>query len=296
MAQVIRVGSHPMNFSLFILRRREVLEPIAALHGWDVEWVDYTEGRDSARLLADGKVDWVGTGSTPPIYAQNAGLDVAYVGATSSRPQGSALLVKNDSVINEAKQLKGIRVASTSGSYTDHFLATVLLGAGLSLKDIQSVDLPGRRGQAALLANEVDVWAALDPLLTEQLKQGDVRSIAEVGSFIPNRSMYWARQRWLANSTDQAATIFKVLQANDEWIASHVDEAAAIIARDHEAGIADREWATVLSKRSWEILPANSSILKEQYSQARTLFEAGWLSRNPDQPVGVDLISGGGHA
>jgi len=44
MAQVIRVDSHPVNFSLLILRRREVLEPIAALHGWDVEWVDYSRG------------------------------------------------------------------------------------------------------------------------------------------------------------------------------------------------------------------------------------------------------------
>lgn len=286
---VIRVGSHPMNFSLFILRRRNLLEGLAQAQGWQVQWVDYPEGRHSSGLLAENLVDWVGTGSTPPLYSQAQGVGVTYVAASASRPVGCALLVAHDSVIQSIEQLKGASIASTVGSYTDHFLARLLLDHGLSLQDVKVLDLPGRSGQSALLEGQVQAWAALEPLLGEQLASGRVRCLAQVGEVIPNRSVYWARSQWVERAPQQARLVFTALQNNDRWIAANIDEAAQIMARYHDSGVDAVGWARSLSSRDWGIEPAGEQVLTEQQEQARVLHAAGLLSRSLDPVQGIDL-------
>lgn len=286
---VIRVGSHPMNFSLFILRRRNLLEGLAQVHGWQVQWLDYPEGRQSSELLADNLVDWVGTGSTPPIYSQAHGVGVSYVAASASRPVGSALLVARDSGISNIEQLKSARVAATVGSYTDHFLARLLLDHGLSFQDIDMLDLPGRSGQEALAQGRVQAWAALEPLLGEQLAGGQVRCLAQVGEVIANRSLYWARSEWIERTPQQARLVYTALQDNDRWIAANIEGAAHILARHHDSGVDAAGWARSLASRDWGIEPAGPQVLAEQQEQARVLHAAGLLSAPLGNVQGIDL-------
>ena len=48
----IRIGSHPSNLSLFILRHRGVIERATAQQNWSVNWIDYTQGARSGDWLA----------------------------------------------------------------------------------------------------------------------------------------------------------------------------------------------------------------------------------------------------
>lgn len=289
----LRIGSHPMNFSLFILRRRNLLEPLAKARGWQVEWLDYPEGRHSGDFLARGEVDWVGTGSTPPIYTQAQGAGLVYVAASASRRTASALLVKVQSAVVSIDQLKGARIASTVGSYTDHFLAKALCDHHLAYRDVAVVDLPGRAGEQALQRGEVDAWAALEPLLSENLAKGGVRTLGEVGDFIPNRSLFWARQDWVEQAPDQAKLVYAALAENDLWIAAHIDEAARIMADAHDSAVDLQGWEKTLSQRHWGIQPADALIVAEQQAQADLLFEVGLLAAPLGNITGIDLVNAG---
>jgi len=290
-ATILRIGSHPMNFSLFILRRRKVLEPLAEARGWQVQWLDYSEGRDSGRYLARNEMDWVGTGSTPPLYSQANGVALVYVAASASRQTGSALLVRRDSELHSLKQLKGTRIAATAGSYTDHFIAQALHEHQLAYHDVEVLDLPGRAGEQALLDGRVDAWAALEPLLSQRLAAGDVRVLGEVGDFIPNRSLYWARQQWVQDAPQQARLVYAALADNDRWIAEHLRDAAQIMADGHDSAVDIDGWVTALSQRPWGILPADASLVAEQQRQAQLLYEVGLLTEALDDLTGIDLSS-----
>lgn len=289
----LRIGSHPMNFSLFILRRRNALEPLAQERGWRVEWLDYPEGRHSGDFIASGEVDWVGTGSTPPIYSQVQGIGLTYVGASASRRTASALLVSAQSPLVSIDQLKGTRVASTVGSYTDHFLAKALHDHRLTYRDVEVLDRPGRSGENALQSGEVQAWVALEPLLSEALARGGVRTLGEVGDFIPNRSLFWARRAWVEQAPEQAKLVYAALAENDQWIADHIDEAAQIIAKAHDSEVDVQGWVTTLSQRQWGIEPANAQIVAEQKAQADLLYEAGLLSAPLETITGIDLSPSG---
>lgn len=285
----LRIGSHPMNFSLFILRRRQVLETLAQASGWQVQWLDYPEGRYSGDYLARNELDWVGTGSTPPLYSQAQGLALVYVGASASRRTASALLVSKDSPLHGIEQLKGLKIAATVGSYTDHFLAQALHEHQLNYRDVEVLDLPGRSGEQALRDGSVQAWAALEPLLSQRLASGEVRMLSEVGDFIPNRSLYWARQEWVEQAPDQARLVYAALAANDQWIAENLQEAAQIMAADHDSAVDAAGWHTALSLRPWGIQPADDQIVAEQQQQARVLFEVGLLDAPLDTIAGIDL-------
>lgn len=289
----LRIGSHPMNFSLFILRRRNVLEPLAQARGWQVEWLDYPEGRHSGDFIARGELDWVGTGSTPPIYSQAKGADLMYVGASASRRTASAVLVSSHSPISSIDQLKGARIASTAGSYTDHFIAKALHDNQLTYQDVEVLDRPGRLGEEALQSGEVEAWAALEPLLSETLARGGVRTLGEVGDFIPNRSLFWARKQWVEQAPEQAKLVYAALAENDNWIANHIEQAAQIIASAHDSGVDVQGWVTSLSQRQWGIEPASPQIIAEQQAQADLLYEVGLLSRPLNTIEGVDLSTNG---
>lgn len=292
-SRTLRIGSHPMNFSLFILRHRGVLEPLAQAQGWQVEWLDYPEGRHSGEYLARAEADWVGTGSTPPLYSQAEGVALTYVGASASRRTGSAVLVRADSALHSIEQLKGKRIASTVGSYTDHFLAQALHDHQLHYHEVQVLDLPGRDGERALHRGEVDAWAALEPLLSEQLATGTVRVLGEVGDYIPNRSLFWARRDWVEHAPEQAKLVYAALAANDQWIAAHIAQAAQIMASAHPSGVDDAGWSTTLSQRPWGIEPANATIVNEQQSQARLLYAVGLLATALTGITGIDLSATG---
>ncbi|MBN3725321.1 ABC transporter, partial [Burkholderia sp. Ac-20379] len=79
----LRIGVHPNNLHL----------QIAALAWADaasadvrfVRFVPYAEGRETGRRLAAREIDLGGTGSTPPLSAQAAGVPLVYVAAAKPR-------------------------------------------------------------------------------------------------------------------------------------------------------------------------------------------------------------------
>jgi len=270
----IRVGSHPSNLSLFILRHRGVLESAAAARGLRIAWTDYTQGARSGEWLARGELDVVGTGSTPPLNAQASGLDVAYLASSPPRDASCALLAKRERTLHS---LKGLRLSAMIGSFTDHFLARLLQKQQLQRSDIELADIQGEAALEALLAGEIDGWLAIDPWLTHARKHEGIAQLASVGDEIVNRSLFWTRADWVERYPHAAEWVVEQLQHNDRWIEAHPLQAAQLLTQHINATVTVDEWQTVLRARPWDVLPASESLIAEQQQQADDLFAAGFL-------------------
>ncbi len=270
----IRIGSHPSNLSLFILRQRGVIEVAAAQQGWKVVWTDYTQGAHSGEWLARDELDIVGTGSTPPITAQAGGLDVAYLASSPSRDASCALLVKQG---HETSSLKGLRLSAMMGSFTDHFLARLLQKQQLQRSDVELVDIQGEAALQALLSDEIDGWLAIDPWLTHALQHEGVVRLASVGEEIVNRSLFWTRADWPLHHPEAADWVVEQLQHNDKWIATHSDLAAQLLKQHLNSAISIEEWQTTLQARPWGITAASHNLIAEQQQQIDDLFAAGFI-------------------
>src|SRR5207247_324474 len=67
--------------------------------------------------------------------------------------------------IRDVRELRGKNVAATRGTDPWFFLLQALHAAGLAQRDVTLVHLQHPDGEMALLANQVEAWAGLDPYM-----------------------------------------------------------------------------------------------------------------------------------
>jgi sulfonate transport system substrate-binding protein len=268
-----RVGVHPNNLHLLLAQNWP-----GAFSALNAVFVPYPEGRDTGRLLGEGRFDLGGTGSTPPIIAQVSGLDVIYVAASAPRPANGAILVGKNSPIKAVADLAGRRIALLDGSFHTYLLARVLEAEGLALKDVTRVELAPIPSRAALLSGEVDAWIAMAPYLDPALASEAVRQLVPCGSTIPNRSLFWTlAQRKLSDDAIKFFTA-ELIRIGKE-IASDHDRAARILSDLKIGGVDFSTWRKAIASRDWTVVPAGDDIIAEQQDEADTLFRHGELTR-----------------
>jgi sulfonate transport system substrate-binding protein len=259
----------------FALRNAEDQDAFAALDG---EFVSYREGRDTARLIAEGKIDFGGTGSTPPITAALDGLKVKYIAASAPRPANGAILVRADSPIKTIPDLKHRRIGLVDGSFQTYYLARNLEEAGLNLADIERVEPEVNDALPALLDGRVDAWIAMAPRLENALERDDIRLLSRCGSTIPNRSLFWT----LEDSGLDAETRLKIAQELariGSEITADPHQAARRLVESGATEASLQGWEKVIASRDFTVIPADDTILTEQQTEAEVLHRHGHFDR-----------------
>ncbi|MBD8554315.1 ABC transporter substrate-binding protein [Rhizobium sp. CFBP 8762] len=266
-----RIGHHPNNLHL----RLASVWP-GAFAGLKAEFVAYPEGRDTADLLKEGAIDIGGTGSTPPILAEASGLAVRYVAASSPRPANGAILVRESSIIQNLADLKEQPVALVDGSFLTYFLAKRLEEGGLMLKDVQRLDMAPGASRDALQSGAVSAWVAMAPHLQQSLATGEFRVLADCGSLIPNRSLFWTiNERGVRDEVLDAFA--SELQQLGNAIAADPEKAAELLSTNDDPA-ERRAWTRVVAERNWHVAAADTLVLREQQAEADTLFHHGDLA------------------
>lgn len=269
----MKIGVHPSNLHLRIAQVWP--DAFAALDG---EFVAYREGRDTGGLITEGKIDFGGTGSTPPITAALDGLPVNYIAASAPRPANGAILVRADSPIKSTSDLKHRRIGLVDGSFQTYYLARNLEEAGLSLADIERIEPEVNDALPALLDGRVDAWIAMAPRLENALERDDIRLLSRCGSTIPNRSLFWT----LESSGFDAQTRLKIaleLARIGSEITVDPHQAARRLVESGATEASLQGWEKVIASRDFTVIPADETILTEQQTEAEVLHRHGHFDR-----------------
>ncbi len=122
--------------------------------GLEVEMIELANPNDPPKLVAAGKAD-LAVSYQPQLHIQAArGLPLVRVGTLIATPLNT-LLVLDDSPIRGIADLKGRRVGFSVGGFEDAVLAAMLAQHGLSLDDIELVNVNFSLSPA-LLSGQVD--------------------------------------------------------------------------------------------------------------------------------------------
>jgi sulfonate transport system substrate-binding protein len=272
----VNIGVHDANPSLYHLSRLGLLEHLLEPLGETVAW-HQVGGLATAQALADGTIDFGGTGSTPPLSAQAAGLDLVYAAVSAPRPGHGALLVRADSDIESVADLKGRTVHLAVGSWQTHFLGKSLAGHGLSYGRDITPERSSADSYQRLLDGTVDAWVAQGAELFAARREGRVRTLVEAGDVIADRSVFFTRRDVADTRAELVELVVRALQQADDWAATHLDEAADIAAADQGGTAAD--WREALATLPWRLEPVSDVFLAEQQEAADILTEAGFLPR-----------------
>lgn len=277
----LRVGVHPNNLHLQLAALTWPGRWPANLPG--VQFVAYREGRDTGRLIAGDVIDVGGTGSTPPLLAQHDGVPLVYVAASAPRGANGAIVVRSPEGPADVRGLAGRRIALLDGSFHTSFLAAALEREGLSLRDVERVELAPADAYRALDEGRVEAWIVMAPWLSRVRDEFPRwRLLTDIGAHVPNRSVFWAHREALEQHRATLDALFHALTALGRDVAN---DPAPYAERLAEAGISGADaaaWHTSLAARDWQLHACDDAFYEEQQSEADLLLRHGDLSRALD--------------
>ncbi|MEX2695559.1 aliphatic sulfonate ABC transporter substrate-binding protein [Rhizobium mongolense] len=184
------------NGVLALAKRRGALESRLADRGISVSWSEFSSGPPLLEALGAGALDFGATGDVPPLFAQAAGGHLYYVGTYRGSPAGSAILVRKDSPIKTLEDLKGKKVAFKRGSSAHNITVKVLRKAGLTIDDVQPVDLAPPDAAPAFKNGSIDAWSIWDPYLAIAEADPETRILTTAEGIVPSYSYFLANQEF----------------------------------------------------------------------------------------------------
>lgn len=140
---VLRIAAqpYPLYTPVYVAYRLGYLDEELNAVGAKYEWKSFKSGPLVNEAVAAGEADLGFMADLPAIIAKSTGLPIEVVSNVAYGEKGIAVLAKADSPIKSVADLKGKKVAYATGSYAQHLLALLLSKEGLTLNDVQSVNL-----------------------------------------------------------------------------------------------------------------------------------------------------------
>jgi sulfonate transport system substrate-binding protein len=270
MPTTIRLGFHSNNPTLLALSTSGILETKLQGRGVEVEWFNVPGGARTVDYIGAGLIDVGGTGATPPITARAKGVPLVY-----TRPVGG-ILVREDSAIRSAADLRGKRVALGVGSWHQHLLATALDRANLAWYEIVPLDLPEPLALKALHAGSIDAWATGED--NPQTING-LHFIVRTQELIGNPSVFCARRAFAEQNPELLQIIVESLDAADHWIEHNPAEAGRKLAAAARNHLDAHGWEAHVRSRPWGLVAIDNLFLDQQQRAADLFHRFGLLPR-----------------
>lgn len=273
----LRLGTHPNNTSLHIFGTRHDLHAELADRGLELDVFHYNTGSMSIPLLQAGAIDIAGTGSTPPLNALAAGMDVVMIAMTNSRSDAGGILVRADSDLHTPADLAGASIAMMPTSWHPPYVAEVLGRAGIGWNDARPVFLNTPTAQDALRDGRIDAYVATGPEYHAFQETLDLRILAPVKPYHSNRSVIWAQRSAVAGAGERLLDLLESISTSDRGVAADPDAAATLLAGGPAPAL-----ARTLSARRPGWMPVDAEFIDEQQHHADLLLEAGLISTPVD--------------
>lgn len=231
---VLRIAAqpYPLYSNIWVAYELGYLEEELAEVGATFTWTEFQSGPLVNEALAAGEADLGYAADLPAIIAKSSGQEIEVVSNVAYGEKGLAVLVPTDSDITSVADLEGKQVAYATGSYAQHLLALLLDQEGLTLDDVESVNLSAGDQVAALEAGEVDaivIWEQYISLLTTE----GIATVLADGTGIKRGNMVtYALSSYAEEYPEVIEAYIRALDRADEYIEENPAEAAEAIADD----------------------------------------------------------------
>lgn len=254
-------------------------------HSYDIESPLFAAGGPALlEAVPSGSVDVGLMADTPTIFATVQGLPLKVVSVASTMAEGEStvqIFATKDSGISDVKGLKGKKVATTEGTILQYTLVRALEDAGLTLDDVEVVNLAPADAVAAFQSGDIDALTALDPQAAQLAASGAV-FVGDGAGLTSNHFYISATEDALADE-DKAEAIedFVARYARARaWANENEDEWASALAElnGFDVSIAD----AVVAREEYTPVAIDDSVKELLQAQADTYTELGLLPQKVD--------------
>lgn len=266
---VVNIGYQKWS-TLSLLKARGTLEKRLSENGIQVRWYEFQAGPPLLEALNAEAIDIGHTGDSPPIFAQSAGVPLAYIGASAPSPNSFAIVVLDDTDIRAVADLKGKRVGFVKGSSAHTLVLRALEREQLTLADIEPVYLAPSDARAALESRSIDAWSIWDPFLSVAEEAGNVRILVNGDGIVAGREFHLTSRSFLDRNRELAVAVLQELRLVKEWAQANPDEVARLYQEQTNLPLAalrraEERRGRYGTERASEVLIAEQQQLADDY-------------------------------
>ncbi|WP_301861246.1 aliphatic sulfonate ABC transporter substrate-binding protein [uncultured Megasphaera sp.] len=243
---VLRIAAqpYPLYTSVYVAHNLGYIDEELSKVGAKATWTEFKSGPLVNEAVAANEADLGFMADLPAIIAKSQGHDISIVSNIAYGEKALAVLVPSSSSVTSVADLKGKKVAYAKGSYAQHLLAQLLEKEGLTLDDVQTVNLNAAEQVTALTTNEVDAIVIWEQYITKLTSAGQARVLAD-GTGIKRGNMI---NYFVTSYADKHPLVvlayLRALNRANELIKSDPDKAAEVTYQNF--GISKEEMKKVL--------------------------------------------------
>lgn len=247
---------------------------------YEIRWSEFPAAAPLAEALNAEAVDFGPIGDAPLLFALANGVRIKAFAANRSDPYGTAVLVRPDSPLKTAADLKGRSIGTNRGSI-GHFIALkALASAGLKPEPDTFRFLPPPEAKLALTQGALDAWATWEPYTAIAETAGQARVLVSGRGLSSGLSFLAATERALADKRAALNDFAQRVVKAQRWSYQHVPEFAAALARI--IGIAPEAARLQFERRAQRWIAVDAQVLADQQRTADFFAEAGLLKQRLD--------------
>lgn len=208
--------------------------------GLDVDPHLHPYGKPALEDMLAGNADFATVAETPLMFAILDGADISIISSIHITNKNHAVVARKDKGVIAPGDLKGKKIAVTSGTTSEFFLDSFLTVNAISRHDVELVELRQEELAQALADERVDAVSAFHPYLIEcQKKMGDV-GISFINNNIHTQTFVMAATKeFVRKHPEKVKKVLRALARAEEFYRQNPEEAVRIVAEFNHSGIVD---------------------------------------------------------
>ena len=193
---------------------------------YKIEWSEFPAAAPILEALNAGALDVGYTGDLSFLSVYASGAPIKAIGGTRSDARTQAILVRQDSPIKTASDLKGKRLAGTRGGWGQFLIDATLEKSGYKLEEATFAPLGPVDAKIALLAGSIDAWAVWEPYISFATLKDKARVVADGQGLTPTITFIVASDNAIATKRAAVQDLLQRLNKARLWSLDHLAEYA----------------------------------------------------------------------
>lgn len=261
-AKTVRIGTVPLPFysHMWVAYKKGFLAEELNKVGFSAVWKPINLGPVVSESFAAGEIDMGVMGDFPAFVGRSSGIPYTVVSASDIAP-AQALLAGPKSSVKTVSDLKGKKVATTKNTSGHELLAVLLEKEGMTLQDIQFVNMSMADLGPALIAGDIDAGVVWEPSVT-RLEENGAKVIMD-GKNCPNYAVLLAGDAFLKNNPAAVEAVNKAYTRGSIYLREHPEECLKLLTTEFK--IPEPQLKKMIAK--YQPVPLDELFVKNMNSQ-----------------------------
>mgnify|MGYP005945402447 CR=1 FL=1 len=259
----------PFNLQNIVMKQNQLLEKEFQKDGIKINWVSINSGAQQAQAMAAGSLDVSAVMNTASLLMANGAGNKVYVATGVARPTQVFAVVGKPGPQMKIEDLKGKKVAGPKGTALHQILVAALKSKGMSINDVEFMQMDPGKAYAAVVAGHVDAGLLAAGLIIKANEAG-AKTVVTADGLVNPLLVMAVSEKFVKENQPLLERIVKVHREAGKWIDDNYEKAIAMGAKEEGVSTEDAkklaQWShyfDVITEKDMKSLKLDQAFLIE---------------------------------